>query len=119
MYEFYLTEAVKDEACSHFLLLYIFISKIRASYFTKTLILEKPESTTNLRKIKKSRVGRWLDFGGLLFVLCFLVAEMKLQLSRYKAEINTFTNNYSKRYIQTCPLQSSELQVLYQLECDF
>lgn len=70
MYEFYSTEAVKDEACSHFLLLYIFISKIRTSYLTKTLILEKPESTTNLRKIKKNRAGRWLDFWG--FIVCFV-----------------------------------------------
>lgn len=63
MYAFYLTEAVGHEACSHFLLLYIFISKIRTSFFTKTLILEKLESTTNLRKIKKK--AEW--GGGFIF----------------------------------------------------
>lgn len=70
MYAFYLTEAVRDEACSHFLLLYIFISKIITSYFTKTLISEKLQSPTNLRKIKKSRVGTRLDFLGVCCLVC-------------------------------------------------
>lgn len=69
MYAFYLTEAVRDEACSHLLLLYIFLSKTRTFYFTKTLILEKLEFTTNLIKMKKNRAGRWFDF--LRFVVCF------------------------------------------------
>lgn len=40
MYAFYLTEAVWDEARSHFLLLYTSIAEVRTSYFTKTLILK-------------------------------------------------------------------------------